>query len=662
MLLQALLCLGAWMKSSAQWRMPYCVVLVAYIQRGLLRAQALSFFITGRKKHRSTALASLRGFLPESEVWIVEGAEEEANASLHLQAHAAEAVRCRLAAVLARIDKLDERIDSVGAAEAAALPLHAERVQTLFVDYLWRKYEETSKALREVKVAVLTADMARKCLSNTPSWLRDRQLDVLVHDEIENAELLEVLSLGIHFKSVITAGDNHQRLEKPRARPLLPASDTDCGPSNEFNNAHLPPSYCAVSDFLEACANNVQIKSTCRFGRDVARLLTAAELYKDDELRCRSGHATAVHLMGLEGCLWETTQQPAEPGSVSCVFGHFLFQTFAADSDSTIAVLFLYRASVDIFACWMERLSEEHRARVVVGTPDSVQGDTYDKVVALCLQRRFPHEKFQSLITDVLRVDEEMLGKVLARLGLEDPANLWPLGGWPCDRRDPQCGHEAASDFMSRPDLWLRRWRSMDWHYAPRAVPGEPEGGGAAGFARPLLVPLLPLVCYGHHAVFVPVSFVLPGEAVSYEEHGLADIMHDLCSKTAQSCGDVEHVTRHHKLRAEDVGGATYYAQACASVRTAHILLANGQLALKVYHGCGTDLQRGDVASLVVCSNRLDILAQFLRWLLALSDQVIHFVAQSNTFRAHENLGALMHPALQWQQLEPGVHVAHVVR
>ena len=37
-------------------------------------------------------------------------------ASLHLQAHAAEAVCCRLAAVLARIDELDERIDSAGAA------------------------------------------------------------------------------------------------------------------------------------------------------------------------------------------------------------------------------------------------------------------------------------------------------------------------------------------------------------------------------------------------------------------------------------------------------------------------------------------------------------------------------------------------------------------
>ncbi|CAJ1329222.1 unnamed protein product, partial [Effrenium voratum] len=85
-----------------------------------------------------------------------------------------------------------------------------------------------------------------------------------------------------------------------------------------------------------------------------------------------------------------------------------------------------------------------------------------------------------------------------------------------------------------------------------------------------------------------------------------------------QSERDVEHVTRHHKLRAEDVGGATYYAQACASVHTAHILLANGQLALKVYHGCGTDLQTGDVASLVVCGNRLDILAQLVtKWFIS---------------------------------------------
>lgn len=56
---------------------------------------------------------------------------------------------------------LDEKINLVGAQQLAALPLHAERVQVLFTQFLWQKHGPQVEKLK-VNVLVMTADMAPK--------------------------------------------------------------------------------------------------------------------------------------------------------------------------------------------------------------------------------------------------------------------------------------------------------------------------------------------------------------------------------------------------------------------------------------------------------------------------------------------------------------------
>lgn len=146
----------------------------------------------------------------------------------------------------------------------------------------------------------------------------------------------------------------------------------------------------------------------------------------------------------------------------------------------------------------------------------------------------------------------------------------------------------------------------------PSALPSDQELGEI------LLIPAMPMVNMGHTSMFVPLNFI--SKARQYTGHHANQLTNQLtdfvCRQTAAACGAM-HEIRHHKLKHEEVGGAEYYTQSCNSLRAAHLLLsANDTTLLKVYHGCGTELQRGDVSSLVVTTRDMGTLAVFLRILI----------------------------------------------
>ena len=133
-----------------------------------------------------------------------------------------------------------------------------------------------------------------------------------------------------------------------------------------------------------------------------------------------------------------------------------------------------------------------------------------------------------------------------------------------------------------------------------------------------LLIPAMPMVNMGHTSMFMPLNFV--SKARQYTGHHANQLTNQLmefvCSQTAAECG-ATHEIRHHKLKHEEVGGAEYYTQSCNSLRAAHLLLsANDTTLLKVYHGCGTELQRDDVSSLVLTTKDMGALAVLLRILI----------------------------------------------
>ena len=61
----------------------------------------------------------------------------------------------------------------------------------------------------------------------------------------------------------------------------------------------------------------------------------------------------------------------------------------------------------------------------------------------------------------------------------------------------------------------------------------------------------------------------------------------------------------------------SYYAQACNTLRAVHVLENEyGKDLLKVYHGMGTELQRDEVASLVLTASDMPALSVFLQVLV----------------------------------------------
>ena len=91
-----------------------------------------------------------------------------------------------------------------------------------------------------------------------------------------------------------------------------------------------------------------------------------------------------------------------------------------------------------------------------------------------------------------------------------------------------------------------------------------------------------------------------------------------LMRKCADNNSSYRYSTRHHKLKSEEFGGdVSYYAQACNTLRAAHVLENEyGKDLLKVYHGMGTELQRDEVASLVLTASDMPALSAFLEVLV----------------------------------------------
>ena len=88
-------------------------------------------------------LRQLRRALQPDQVYVLAGQIEDPDTDVHIQAHLEAASKEQLAEVLHRLGDLDSNIDVVAPELPldAILPLHAERVQILFCNYLWKKWK-----------------------------------------------------------------------------------------------------------------------------------------------------------------------------------------------------------------------------------------------------------------------------------------------------------------------------------------------------------------------------------------------------------------------------------------------------------------------------------------------------------------------------------------
>ena len=206
---------------------------------------------------------------------------------------------------------------------------------------------------------------------------------------------------------------------------------------------------------------------------------------------------------------------------ITCIFSEKLFGLLAAialawlqqDNAITVGLVLLYRASVDVLEAWRETLPQDWQERLTVATPEQVQGDSFDKVVFFCMQRRWPHEskpqghsvhegrrlvgltrskaellvlaewlhysdfpstqRFQKEFgTDSFDMNQaDLLAQFSRRLGLQltVPAISWTQLT-PAER-DRQ-GNMAAVTFLQQPQQWQQIWSNMQWQPPQREVPG----------------------------------------------------------------------------------------------------------------------------------------------------------------------------------------------
>ena len=178
----------------------------------------MALFVTARRRHRHSALQKLRDCLSPECVWILDGLSETDPATdTHLSQAAAHFVWQALRQAHEALLDLDHRISALAFADEELLFLHTLRLRILFVDILWREGACREDFYKEVKVVVATADLTRKAFQTaTPHWARDRRLQVLVHDEVENSTFIEFLALAGRFATVVAAGDKEQRIEQAR--------------------------------------------------------------------------------------------------------------------------------------------------------------------------------------------------------------------------------------------------------------------------------------------------------------------------------------------------------------------------------------------------------------------------------------------------------------
>ena len=121
----------------------------------------------------------------------------------------------------------------------------------------------------------------------------------------------------------------------------------------------------------------------------------------------------------------------------------------------------------------------------------------------------------------------------------------------------------------------------------------------SAGVA--LLIPCLPMICYGHSAIFFQLNFVV--HEGTDEEASIEQEMFRLLEQTASRLdGEFEHQVLYHKLKFEDIDGDRYHYRACRSTRSAHVLRkpTGHTNHLKLYLGMGTEEQHPAVFSICV--------------------------------------------------------------
>jgi hypothetical protein len=285
---------------------------------------------------------------------------EQSEAEVFLQAAQTKKFKEVFHGVFKRLADLDCMINQVYL--PSCLPLHAQRVKVLFQDYLWQIRPKVDEFGSQVKAVVCTADILRKHLQGKPAWLKNRKLQLLIHDEIECARVTELAALTLHFDCCITAGDPCQAIPYTRGSPSrVPPIDPQLAATHsEAISSCTPLEYTEAPAFkhLVKHSNNVYLEGVRRYGQSVIQLLEKIDLVKPNKWHSVADYKTDVHLVRLQ-LAWN----PAHNTCFACSPLFTALITLArawvqADTTSTIAIVMLYKKSIELMRKLVRLLDE----------------------------------------------------------------------------------------------------------------------------------------------------------------------------------------------------------------------------------------------------------------------------------------------------------------
>ena len=127
--------------------------------------------------------------------------------------------------------------------------------------------------MRSVAIVLGTCDKVRKCLQRKPWWARDRLLDMLFIDEVEDQSIPEVTSLLSHFNQAFLGGDLRQALGKHRKPPPgMPCQDPEELLASD-SKVPMPWISSPITPWIEKRGVCIELSISYRFSSAVADLL-----------------------------------------------------------------------------------------------------------------------------------------------------------------------------------------------------------------------------------------------------------------------------------------------------------------------------------------------------------------------------------------------------
>ena len=317
----------------------------------------LAVVATGQRSHRRHLRDEITNSCAGACLILQSGEDGTVESSIDqsfLESEAAEAVKEATAKGRQQLEAIDKKLVAFSdRSQLNFIMLHAERVYVLHVAIMGKEAAARQKWSRSVAIVVGTSDKVRKCLQRRPWWARDRMLDMLFVDEVEDQTMPEIAALLAHFNHAFLSGDPRQALAKHRKPPPgMPCRDPEERLASDSEVA-MPWISFPIMPWIERRGVCIELQNSYRFSPVVAKVLEM--IMPGQKVVGNPDRKTSVRFVVFyTDTNWMSCKWFGKPGDSLGVSHHFnmpLFFRIASNAvrvpaSKTVAVILSYAPSV----------------------------------------------------------------------------------------------------------------------------------------------------------------------------------------------------------------------------------------------------------------------------------------------------------------------------